>query len=118
MGEYARELISRLKEILGDDALGIKHVGSTAIPGIKAKPIIDIALGVKTLNSILPYNDTLNGMGFVFRGSYQKEQLLYTVRDKSNPDIAKSYIYVVVFNSRERGRTTYCFVTFLEEIMK
>ncbi len=103
MGRVCQKAHFCLKGILGDDALGIEHVGSIAIPSIKAKPIIDIALGVKTLNSILPYNDTLNEMGFVFRGSYQREQLLYTVRDKINLDIAKSYVHVVVFNSKEWG---------------
>ncbi|MFR5392224.1 MAG: GrpB family protein [Roseburia faecis] len=31
-----------LKSILGDDAVDIQHIGSTAISVIKAKPIIDI----------------------------------------------------------------------------
>ncbi len=32
------------KVILGDDVIDIQHIGSTAIPTIKAKPIIDIVL--------------------------------------------------------------------------
>jgi GrpB-like predicted nucleotidyltransferase (UPF0157 family) len=31
---------------LGDDALAIEHVGSTSVPGLAAKPIIDICLTV------------------------------------------------------------------------
>ena len=42
----------RLKEGFRDWILGydveIKHIGSTAIPGINAKPIIDILIGVKS----------------------------------------------------------------------
>jgi len=34
---------------LGDAVLGIEHIGSTSIPGIWAKPIIDIMIGVKSL---------------------------------------------------------------------
>ena len=40
----------RLQEILNDRIVGIEHVGSTAIPGICAKPIIDIAVAVNNLH--------------------------------------------------------------------
>ena len=42
----AKEIIVKLKDIFGDVATDIQHVGSTAIRGIKAKPIIDIAVSV------------------------------------------------------------------------
>ena len=38
-----------IRERFGKLALSIEHVGSTSIPGIYAKPIIDIAVGVKKL---------------------------------------------------------------------
>ena len=42
--EIAVQTIKTLKSILGDDAVDIQHIGSTAISVIKAKPIIDIVL--------------------------------------------------------------------------
>lgn len=39
-----------LKAIFNDSAAKIEHVGSTAINGISAKPVIDIAVGVRTLD--------------------------------------------------------------------
>ena len=41
-----------LKKIFGDVALSIEHVGSTSIVGLSAKPIIDIAIGVDSLEDI------------------------------------------------------------------
>jgi GrpB-like predicted nucleotidyltransferase (UPF0157 family) len=41
----------RILSVLGDRVLGIAHVGSTAVPGITAKPIIDIALAVQGWSS-------------------------------------------------------------------
>jgi GrpB-like predicted nucleotidyltransferase (UPF0157 family) len=46
--EFEREK-KRLQKALGKWAIAIEHVGSTAIPGMAAKPIIDIMLGVHTL---------------------------------------------------------------------
>ena len=42
----AKETILTLKNILGDIAADIQHIGSTSIRTIKAKPIIDIAVAV------------------------------------------------------------------------
>jgi|SRR5690554_3258571 len=40
-----------LRAALGDLIIDIQHVGSTSIPGLIAKPIIDIAIGVNTLET-------------------------------------------------------------------
>ena len=39
----------RLRSALGDLALGIEHGGSTAVPGLRAKPILDIYVGIRSL---------------------------------------------------------------------
>ena len=44
-GLFAREA-ARIRAVLGDIALRIEHVGSTSVPGLAAKPIIDILLVV------------------------------------------------------------------------
>jgi GrpB-like predicted nucleotidyltransferase (UPF0157 family) len=43
-----RDLCRRLREAAGDLALEVAHVGSTAVPGLEAKPILDLALGAPT----------------------------------------------------------------------
>jgi len=40
---------AKLMKVFGDDAVDIRHFGSTSVPGMFAKPIIDILIGVKTL---------------------------------------------------------------------
>jgi len=42
----------RLRALLGDNAVAFHHIGSTAIPGIKAKPIIDILVEVRDLAGV------------------------------------------------------------------
>jgi GrpB-like predicted nucleotidyltransferase (UPF0157 family) len=43
--QFAREA-ERVRAALGERALRIEHVGSTAVPGLAAKPIIDVLLVV------------------------------------------------------------------------
>jgi GrpB-like predicted nucleotidyltransferase (UPF0157 family) len=50
--EWVRQFIYEKEQLcnaLGDKVLGIEHIGSTSIPGIWAKPIVDIMIGVNSL---------------------------------------------------------------------
>jgi GrpB-like predicted nucleotidyltransferase (UPF0157 family) len=47
-GAFAAEC-ARLTAIFGSSACVIEHIGSTAVPGLSAKPTIDIALGFDDL---------------------------------------------------------------------
>ena len=40
---------TRIKNVLGSFALAIEHMGSTAVPGLPSKPIIDLLVGVPSL---------------------------------------------------------------------
>jgi GrpB-like predicted nucleotidyltransferase (UPF0157 family) len=49
--EFVKEKTNLVK-IFGNVAKSIEHVGSTSIVGLSAKPIIDIAIGVETLDDV------------------------------------------------------------------
>ena len=55
----------RLRTALGALALRIDHNGSTSIPGLGAKPIIDIQVSVATLQPIAAYGERLQAIGYV-----------------------------------------------------
>ena len=56
-----------LQEIAEDWLSGsIEHVGSTAVPGLAAKPVIDIMFGVKSLQESRSAIDVLVDYGYVF----------------------------------------------------
>lgn len=65
---------AELKKILGDKVLGIEHVGSTAITGIKAKPVLDLMVGVKTLGEPEEYTADLEKLGYIFQKDNRKDQ--------------------------------------------
>src|SRR5215471_9602723 len=55
----------RIRRALGSLALRIDHHGSTAIPGLAAKPIIDIQVSVKRLRPIEAYGEPLLTIGYM-----------------------------------------------------
>lgn len=75
--ELAAELYAAEKH-LGD----IEHVGSTAVPGLSAKPIIDVVIGVKDRISLPKLSAAYEGLGFQ-RGSPPSSQPndLYMTRE-------------------------------------
>lgn len=75
--EKAARTIAVLKEILGDAAADLQHVGSTAIRSIKAKPIIDIAVAVRDFADVLALEGSLREKGFHYRPGSLEGQLLF-----------------------------------------
>jgi GrpB-like predicted nucleotidyltransferase (UPF0157 family) len=55
----------RLRATLGRVALRIDHHGSTSIPGLGAKPIIDIQVSVAALQPLASYGEHLEALGYV-----------------------------------------------------
>ena len=56
-----------IAEALGDAALRIEHMGSTAVPGLAAKPIVDILLVVDNSANEVSYLPQLEAAGYVLR---------------------------------------------------
>ena len=54
----------RIGEIMGSLALRIEHVGSTSVPGLAAKSVIDIQVSVATLETLGVYSDLLGRLGY------------------------------------------------------
>jgi len=96
----AREVINVLRKVLGDTVKGIQHVGSTAIPSIPAKPIIDIAVGVDSIEDLFPFENALKEKDIIFRGSDQPGQLLLVMGD-FEADTRTHHIHVVVHDSED-----------------
>lgn len=62
---YAEER-SRIAERLGAIVLAIEHYGSTSIPGIRAKPVIDLLIGVRRLDDALDCAPAMEELGYDF----------------------------------------------------
>jgi len=56
-----------IRDRLGSTALSVDHVGSTAIPGIDSKPVIDILVLVERYDPEAVYRNPLESLGYVFK---------------------------------------------------
>lgn len=63
--ERFKDLGASLREVVGSHALAIHHIGSTSVPGLAAKDIIDVQITVADFN--LPYKEGLESLGLNFR---------------------------------------------------
>jgi GrpB-like predicted nucleotidyltransferase (UPF0157 family) len=65
-----KEEANKIKKIFEEIFIDIYHIGSTAIPAIKAKPVIDIMVEVKDINKVNRYNKQMEKLGYVALGEY------------------------------------------------
>jgi GrpB-like predicted nucleotidyltransferase (UPF0157 family) len=59
-----------LRPAIGDNLVAIHHIGSTAIPGIKAKPVIDLLPLVKDLAALDARQKHVEALGYESRGEF------------------------------------------------
>ncbi len=64
------ELRAMLKDVFEAKALHIEHVGSTAIPGMMAKPIIDVLVEVETVKNLSQEIEKMVNKGYEWKENY------------------------------------------------
>jgi GrpB-like predicted nucleotidyltransferase (UPF0157 family) len=89
-----------LQKVLKDTIIDIQHVGSTAVPGIPAKPIIDIAVAISRVNrkKVEMYIKPLKKVGYVYRGEDRPRQHLFA---KGSEKKRICYLHMVKFDSKD-----------------
>ena len=85
----------KLQTILGNIALAIEHIGSTSIPGLSAKPILDIAVAVENIEALKSVIPILTEAEYDILDSIEtKGEVLAR---KGTPDNRTHYIHVEIF---------------------
>lgn len=87
------ELRNKLKSVLHDVVIDIQHVGSTAVPSISAKPILDVAILVKKFGNI--EIDKLKKLGYDYCGANDKNSHyhLFVLRGKNDVSLNHIHLY-------------------------
>ena len=56
---------------LGDKIVTVEHIGSTAVPGLGAKPIVDILLGVRKISDADEFIPKMEEIGYEYRNNFE-----------------------------------------------
>ena len=90
----------RLSDGLRDLVVDIQHVGSTAVPDLCAKPIIDIAIAVSDMSCFGQITERLTAMGYAYEVDAGSEGGHIFVRE-SAPGITTHHVHVVELNDEQ-----------------
>jgi GrpB-like predicted nucleotidyltransferase (UPF0157 family) len=87
-----------LQEHIGGRVLDIQHAGSTAVPGLDAKPIIDIAVAIASPAVIAGCMQPLCNLDYIDRGDAGTEGGYLFVMENS-PDVRTHHLHIVAIDN-------------------
>ena len=97
------EIKAEVERALGELAVGIEHVGSTAVEGMSAKPCIDIDAVIQDASLVEPVIRRLEAVGYFHEGDLGiKGREAFRYSDK--PHLMKHHLYVCPQDSEELHR--------------
>jgi GrpB-like predicted nucleotidyltransferase (UPF0157 family) len=84
--EIFKQLREALKGAFGEEALDVQHIGSTSVPGLAAKPVIDVAVSLRTY-PLPPYIvSAMEALGYESRGEFGIKGRHYFVKYENGTD--------------------------------
>ncbi len=97
-------LREQLKSALGPLALRVEHVGSTAVPGLSAKPVIDIDVVIADETGLSQVTDALRPLGYEHQGDLGIEGREAFGLERAGQAGADHHLYVCRESGRELQR--------------
>jgi GrpB-like predicted nucleotidyltransferase (UPF0157 family) len=84
---------ARLRSVFGDLLVAIHHIGSTSVPGLHAKPLIDIMPIVRDIERVEDYNEVMVALGYTTRGENGISGRRYFTKGKDDQRSHHVHIY-------------------------
>lgn len=78
------EEAEKIKQALGENCIAVHHIGSTAVPGLCAKPLIDIIAVVKDTSRVM---QKLEALGYTYKGEYNIPFRLFFSQREALPNV-------------------------------
>lgn len=92
-----------VKEALGETVVAIHHIGSTAIPNIHAKPIIDLLIEVQCITQVDEHSSSMAQLGYEAMGEFGISGRRFFRKNNRN-DIRTHHIHIFNHSSAQVKR--------------
>src|SRR5688572_27003496 len=117
--EFEREA-SRLQSLLGEELIAVHHIGSTSVPGLAAKPTLDLQPVVRDIARIDDCTPKLENAGYRAWGEYGIPGRRFVTKDcgeyrthnihifqEGNPQIERHLAFCAYLRSNAKARDEY-----------
>jgi GrpB-like predicted nucleotidyltransferase (UPF0157 family) len=94
------DLREELQQAFAPIAVTIEHIGSTSVPGLAAKPVIDALLGADTLADVESKIEALGKLGYAYVSKYERELPMRRYFVKSAAGSLRIHLHAVERGSR------------------
>ena len=81
-----------IRDALGTTAVRVDHVGSTSVPGLAAKPVVDIQLSVASVASVESYRAPLQSLGYRFVPDAAMPDYPFFRKPRSGPAVVHVHV--------------------------
>lgn len=78
----------------------VEHIGSTSVPGLLAKPVLDVLLGASSLSDINSKIKTLERFGYAYVAKYERDLPMRRYFVQSKSDSLRVHLHAVEFGSQ------------------
>jgi GrpB-like predicted nucleotidyltransferase (UPF0157 family) len=91
----------KIQKIFGEELIEVHHIGSTSVPGLKAKPTIDIMPVLKDIEVVDKFNDKMIRLQYVPMGEFGIPGRRYF---RKGGDNRTHHVHIFQFNSEDVER--------------
>ncbi len=95
-----RGIRDELIAVFSPFAVAVEHIGSTSVPGLAAKPVIDVLLGAHALTDIESRIGPLGELGYAYISKYEREIPMRRYFVKSPAASLRVHVHGVELDSR------------------
>ena len=82
-----------LRSVLGDEALAIHHIGSTSVPGLQAKPTVDVLVEVREIEKLDDLEEPMAEKGYEAWGEYGIPGRRFFTKDRGPERLCNVHVF-------------------------
>jgi GrpB-like predicted nucleotidyltransferase (UPF0157 family) len=88
-----RQIAQELVKILSEEIIAVHHIGSTAVPGLAAKPIIDLLVEVQAIGEVDAYDGAMEAHGYLPKGEFGIARRRFFIKGSEEKRLAHVHMF-------------------------